>query len=539
MKVIKNNFPLKIIAIIVLFIMVFSCKKTTKNEAKLYQKMSNSEEQLYRPNFHFTPKSNWMNDPNGMFYLNGKYHLYFQYYPEDNVWGPMHWGHAISEDLVTWKEQPIAMYPDSLGYIFSGSAIVDINNTSGFGKDGKVPVVAIFTYHDPEGEKEEKIDFQSQALAYSLDEGQTWTKYSENPVLPNPGIKDFRDPKVIWDDENQQWVMALATYEKSLFYRSKNLKDWEFISDFGEHLGAHGGVWECPDLFPLNVEGTNETKWVLLQSLNPGHINGGSGTQYFVGDFNGKDFILDESFKAELDKKEAIWLDYGRDNYAGVTWSNIPESDGRKLFIAWMSNWEYAQDVPTEAWRGAMTIARELKLKKINGNYTLFSEPIRELDNYKTTKIEDSNITFTDHYILIGDKEIDINKSVIDINLSNLEKDTYNFSLSNDEGNLMQFGINNIDNYYYMDRSKSGNIAFSEKFANVISKAGFENRLKEVSIQIVIDKTSIELFYNDGETSMTEIFFPNSPLQTLKLNTENNSETRIEKLIISQLELNN
>ena len=351
-----------------LMLSIASCKTEKKTEDVAEVKAQADED--FRPNFHFTPEENWMNDPNGMFYLNGTYHLYFQYYPEGNVWGPMHWGHATSKDMITWEEQPIALFPDEKGYIFSGSAVVDENNTSGFGKDGKTPVIAIFTYHDPVGEKEGREDYQSQAIAYSLDEGKTWTKYKGNPVIPNPGIKDFRDPKVIWDDINKQWLMALATKEKTLLYTSQDLKEWEKLSEFGEKTGAHNGVWECPDLFPMQVEGSNEQKWVLIQSLNPGGYNGGSGTQYFVGDFDGKNFEPVAGMEA-LEEKHPFWIDFGRDNYAGVTWSNIPDEDGRHLFLGWMSNWLYAEKVPTETWRSSMTVARELKLIKEDDKYLI------------------------------------------------------------------------------------------------------------------------------------------------------------------------
>lgn len=479
-----------------------------------------------------------MNDPNGMFFLNGKYHLYFQYYPKDNIWGPMHWGHAVSKDLVTWLEQPIALYPDDLGYIFSGSAVVDKNNTSGFGKEGKPPIVAIFTYHNAEAEKAGKIDYQTQGIAYSLDEGQTWTKYTNNPVLNNPGIKDFRDPKVIWDQQHQQWLMVLATFEKTLFYSSKNLKDWKYLSSFGENLGNHDGVWECPDFFPVKVENSIETKWVLLQSINPGHINGGSGTQYFIGDFDGERFVLDETFKSQLKKNEAVWLDYGRDNYAGVTWSNIPEEDGRKLFIGWMSNWEYAQTVPTKKWRSAMTIPRELKLKKFNNEFIITSKPVNEFNQFKTKEINKENIVFSKDFNLIESKNIDINKSIIEVELSNLKSDIYTFILSNNLDENVKFGINNKTLNYFIDRSKSGDLSFSDKFANTVSKANFNHLKTKIKVEIVIDKTSIELFYNEGETVMTEIFFPTEPFESLSISTKNNSETSIEKLIVSQIETN-
>ena len=517
-------------------IAITACKEKNQSNDKHVVVMDTQEEQLYRPNFHFTPKHHWMNDPNGMFFLNGKYHLYFQYYPESNVWGPMHWGHAYSKDLVTWEEQPVALYPDELGYIFSGSAVVDVNNTSGFGKDGKTPVVAIFTYHDADAEKAGKIDFQTQGIAYSLDEGQTWVKYSKNPVLSNPGIKDFRDPKVFWDAQHNQWLMALATYEKTLFYTSKNLKDWQFLSDFGETIGNHDGVWECPDFFPLKVENSDQSKWVLLQSINPGHINGGSGTQYFVGDFDGKTFTVDPIFSKQLEKQEAIWLDYGRDNYAGVTWSNIPEKDGRKLFIAWMSNWEYAQVVPTQNWRSAMTISRELKLKKINDEYLLFSEPVKELNNFKNEVVKKENVIFSKPSELINNTLIDINKSVVEVVLSDLKSDVYTFTLANSKGEKVEFGIDNAEYFYFIDRSKSGDLSFSDKFANVVSKANFENKQEQLKVEIVIDKTSVEIFYNEGKTVITEIFFPSSPFESLSLSSKNNSETTIKNLIISQLE---
>ncbi|MFC7667650.1 PfkB family carbohydrate kinase [Hymenobacter humi] len=239
----------------------------------------------YRPAYHFTPAAHWMNDPNGMVYYQGTYHLFFQYYPDGMVWGPMHWGHATSTDLVRWKEQPIALYPDKLGMIFSGSAVIDKDNTAGFGKDA---MVAIFTHHSPEEEKKGQNKHQYQSLAYSLDAGKTWKKYEGNPVLPNPGIADFRDPKVSWYEAGKKWVMTLATKDRITFYSSPNLKNWTKESEFGAKLGAHGGVWECPDLFPMTLNG--KTHWVLIVNLNPGGPNGGSGTQYFVGNFDGKTF---------------------------------------------------------------------------------------------------------------------------------------------------------------------------------------------------------------------------------------------------------
>ncbi len=489
---------------------IFSCKNDSTEEEKQVAEVKVQKDEDYRPNFHFTPKKNWMNDPNGMFYLNGTYHLYFQYYPDDNVWGPMHWGHATSKDMITWEEQEIALFPDEKGYIFSGSAVVDRNNTSGFGEEGKTPVVAIFTYHEPEAAKEGKKDYQSQAIAYSLDEGQTWTKYEGNPVIPNPGIENFRDPKVIWDDINQQWLMALATTEKALFYTSQNLKEWKKLSEFGENTGAHDGVWECPDIFPMQVQGSDEQKWVLIQSLNPGGYNGGSGTQYFVGDFDGKEFTPVSGMEA-LEEKHPFWIDFGRDNYAGVTWSNIPDEDGRKLFLGWMSNWLYAEKVPTTTWRSSMTIARELKLIKEGDRYLLTSKPVEELKKYRVEKIQKKDIAVSGNTVVLNSEEVDLAKVEIRFNIKNLEETTYNLSLSNDMGEEFIISYNHPKKEFTMNRSHAGKNDFSDKFAAENSTAPRISDAQNLNAILIIDKTSIEMFFDDGKTVITEIFFPSQP----------------------------
>ncbi|MEQ9305459.1 MAG: glycoside hydrolase family 32 protein, partial [Marinoscillum sp.] len=223
--------------------------------------------------YHFEPTVNWMNDPNGMVYYAGEYHLFYQHFPDSNVWGPMHWGHAVSEDLIHWKHLPIALYPDSLGFVFSGSAVVDHENTSGLGSKENPPLVAVYTYSNQKEEFEGSITFQNQAIAFSLDSGRSWKKYSGNPVINNPGIKDFRDPKVSWVEEYQMWVMVLAVKDHVSVYSSKDLIDWTHESDFGESLGAHGGVWECPDLFKIKND-KGEEHWVMLVSINPGGLQG-------------------------------------------------------------------------------------------------------------------------------------------------------------------------------------------------------------------------------------------------------------------------
>ena len=262
----------------------------------------------YRPQIHFSPNEKWMNDPNGMFYLDGEYHLFFQHNPDASVWGPMHWGHAVSKDLVHWEERPIALYPDEQGTIFSGSAVVDWNNSSGLGSDNNPPIVALYTYHNAEMEKQGRIDYQTQALAYSLDKGQTWQKYTGNPVIENPGIKDFRDPKVMWHEPTQKWVMALAQKDHIGFYSSDNLIDWSLESTFGEEIGSHGGVWECPALLLMPVEGTNESRYVLLVSISPGGPNGGSATPYFVGDFDSYNMIFHRMKSSEIVDTNIVYL---------------------------------------------------------------------------------------------------------------------------------------------------------------------------------------------------------------------------------------
>ncbi|MFV8344035.1 glycoside hydrolase family 32 protein [Flavobacterium sp. XS2P39] len=512
---------------------LFGCKPSSS----LVEQKAYTEEELYRPNFHFTPKNYWMNDPNGMFYYKGNYHLLFQHHPNSNVAGAIHWGHAVSNDLITWTEKPIAIYPDEKGYIFSGSAVVDLENTSGFGSLQNPPIVAMFTYHDPVKEKAGKIDVQSQAIAYSLDEGLTWTKYENNPVIKNTNIQDFRDPKMTWDAIHKQWLMVLAAGDHSMLYRSENLKDWELLSDFGKGIGSHDGVWECPDFFPMPVEGSDQYKWVLLQSINPGGPNGGSATQYFVGDFDGKTFKLDESFSEDLKQKKSLWIDYGRDNYAGVTWSNISETDGRKLFIGWMSNWDYAQKVPTQKWRGSSTIPRELRLIKEGNHFRVLSQPVRELKKYVSKTVEKDIVKIDKKTVLVDKSQVDLSKLDIQFTMKDLKEDVYTFSLSNTSNNSVQFGINKKDKYFFIDRRNSGNLSFSDVFAKQISKAPFPADFDKIEVRVIIDKTSIEVFYNNGETVMTELFFPEKPMEIFSV-AKGIFDFNIENLIINQLNFN-
>jgi len=475
-------------------------------------------DQIHRPQFHFSPPAYWMNDPNGMVYNKGVYHMFYQHYPESSVWGPMHWGHATSKDLIHWEHQPIALFPDSLGYIFSGSVVVDVNNTTGFAKRGETPLVAIFTHHDPKGEREKKIDYQNQSLAYSLDDGKSWVKYEGNPVLKNPGIVDFRDPKVMWYEKDKKWLMTLATKDRITFYSSPDLKTWKKESEFGETEGAHGGVWECPDLFPLEVNG--KTEWVLLVSINPGGPNGGSATQYFVGDFDGSKFTPHST--------ETKWVDWGTDNYAGITWSNTGD---RKIFLGWMSNWQYANMAPTDPWRSAMTIPRELKLKKVANAFYLASEPVKELDKILST---DKKITYSE---VKG--SLDLSRDVKDLNGQYLLKFSspriadFSVIISNEQGEELIIGYDMQTNEYYVDRTKAGKKNFEIGFAKKHTATRISNSAA-MDLTLLVDVASIELFADDGLSVMTDIFFPNQIMNKLSVKTA--SPMKLNNVSISKVE---
>ncbi len=459
----------------------------------------------YRPQFHFSPPEKWMNDPNGLVFNKGIYHLFYQFHPEDIVWGPMHWGHATSKDLITWKNKPIALYPDKNGYIFSGSAVVDVENTSGFSTTENPPLVAIFTYHDIEGERAGKLNFQTQGIAYSLDNGDTWTVYDRNPVIKNFGIKDFRDPKVMWHEDSKRWVMSLVAGDHVKFYQSRNLKNWVLVGEFGKDKGAHGGVWECPDLFRLKVEGTEEEKWVLLVSINPGAPNGGSGTQYFVGDFDGKTFSpMHDDVK---------WLDYGTDNYAGVTYNNLPTDE--RVFIGWMSNWNYARDTPTERWRSAMTLPRTLSLhKSSDSSFVIKNYPIKQFNEQLIDHKRYHKITYKEPFILehysLGTSEISLK--------ANLNQDlTINLKSGNEKTDLFSFRIDPAENELTVDRRKSGIVDFEESFGKLIHKQAYKPSDTLVEVRMIVDRSSIEIFVDEGRYVFTEQVFPKEPFTKLEI----------------------
>lgn len=487
--------------------------------------VNNTNENLYRPDFHFTPRVGWMNDPNGMIFLNGQYHLFYQHYPDSTVWGPMHWGHATSSNMMDWKEQKIALYPDSIGMIFSGSAVLDKENTSGLGRDGIAPLVAIYTQHFMPGEKAGRTDFQNQSIAFSLDEGKTWTKYAKNPVLRTPNLKDFRDPKVIWHQATNKWIMSLAVADHIEFYSSPNLMNWTKESEMGKGLFAHGGVWECPDLLSFKVDG--KTIWVLLVSMNPGGPNSGSATQYMVGDFDGHIF---KPFSTQTK-----WMDYGPDNYAGVSFSNTGD---RKVLIGWMSNWNYANLVPTEKWRSAMTVPRELTLVKHqvksntksntnsssnlnasptieNQDFLLVSNPVKEMDTRFTKTMFKENFLVQKEYSLVNKSAI--LPSRIDLDL--LKANDFQLILSNAWNEQLLIGFNATKKEFYIDRQNAGVSNFYKGFAALSTAPRFVAGAA-MDLSLLIDKTSVELFADGGRTVMTALFFPTHPFTNCSIQSK-------------------
>ncbi len=453
----------------------------------------------YRPDYHFSPPYGWTNDPNGMFYKDGEYHLYYQYNPYGTRWGNMHWGHAVSKDLCKWKHMPIAIAPDPIGAIFSGSAVVDKDNTAGFGQDA---VVAVYTSFK---------GYQVQSISYSTDNGTTFTSYDGNPVLADPSYMDFRDSKVRWHAPTSRWIMTLATGQSITFYESKDLKEWKKLSEFDEETGAHGGVWECPDLFPLNYNGAE--KWVLLVSINPGAPNGGCATQYFIGDFDGRSFKADKL-------PYPLWIDYGCDNYAGVTWSNVP--NGRTLFIGWMSNHDYANFVPSLYFRNSMTVPRELKLMNNGRHVVLGSYPVKEIEGMRASAAKVANAVVKETHLVEGVAGMERGIYDLVFTLTPSSKAPFGFTLSNDAGEKVVFTFDKAQGVLTVNRAQSGNTTFHPRFYVDAITSPLSSK-DSYNVRLLVDKASSELFVNGGETVQTNIFFPSGPFNRIGFNTEGRS----------------
>jgi sucrose-6-phosphate hydrolase SacC (GH32 family) len=627
----------------------------------------------FRPQFHFTPATNWMNDPNGMVYYDGEYHLFYQYNPFGDKWGHMSWGHAVSPDLVHWEHLPVALYEENGVMIFSGSAVVDWQNTSGFGQNGQPPLVAIYTGHYTEK------PLQNQHIAYSTDRGRTWTKYAGNPVL-DVGKADFRDPKVMWHAPTKRWVMTvtLPTERKVSFYGSPDLKQWTHLSDFGP-AGAVKGIWECPDLFPVRIEGSLRRKWVLIMNIGSGSVAGGSGCQYFVGEFDVTRFVPDpnqpaasqpgsrlpsgrlladfegadfgdwqaegDSFKngpvKDFDRfsglvgrglatswgsgdkdqgtltsppfvidrshlnfligggqhpgetclnlivegdvvrtatgrnsgllawhtwdlsalrgqtatlqlvdrhtggwgqifvdhivlgdaafadpgEPALWVDYAKDFYAAVSWSDVPRRDGRRLWIGWMSNWEYANDVPTSPWRSAMSIPRALTLRRVAGDLRLVQTPVKELE-----KLREQRMRFSSRgNEATGSVWRQDAPETYELKAQFRPSDDAVFSLrlrqGTDEETVLHVDV--PGQRLTLDRTRSGQVAFHGRFPGSYD-APLRLVRGRLKLRVFVDTSSVEVFVNDGETVLTSLILPKPDSRGLELNVERGQLKRVE-----------
>lgn len=470
----------------------------------------------YRSQYHFTPAQNWMNDPNGLVYHNGEYHLFYQHNPFGNTWGHMSWGHAVSKDLVHWEHLPVALEEENNIMIFSGSAVVDKDNTSGFGSAENPPLIAIYTGHQESG------DFvrQDQRIAFSLDDGHTWTKYEGNPVIDEE-MADFRDPKVFWHDDTEKWVMAVALSrdQKIRFYGSSDLKNWEMLSEFGPAGAADDILWECPDLFELPVDGDpDQSRWVLQVDVNPGAVAGGSGGQYFVGNFDGERFVEDSSTEGKT-----LWVDYGRDFYAAQSYSDIPESDGRRIWLAWMNNWDYAQKIPTGSWRSAMTIPREVGLANTPDGYRLTQKPVQELQQLRTEKLNIENLSLTpevEEDNRLANFRGKAYEAVVEFDAG--DADRFGFRLRMGEGEQTLLGYDVANRRLYLDRTTSGEVAFDSSFASV-EEAPMIMENNRIRLHFFVDWSSIEVFADEGKVAITDRIFPSPESIGLELFSEGGS----------------
>ena len=484
-------------------------------EMKLSDTFDMTNKEKYRPVYHHTPAYGWMNDPNGMFYKDGVWHLYFQHNPYGSVWGNLAWGHSTSTDLVHWQYEGDPVMADALGLIFSGSSVVDKDNTAGFGAG---TIVSFYTSakSSPWG------DVQMQSMAYSTDGGKTFTKYDGNPVITSTA-RDFRDPKVFWYAPGKHWVMMLAVGQEMQIWSSADLKDWKYESSFGAKQGAHGGVWECPDLVELPVEGTKEKRWVLICNINPGGPFGGSATQYFVGTFDGKKFTNQFPTKTK-------WMDYGKDHYATVTFHNAP--DGRCVALGWMSNWQYAAVVPTKQYRSANTIARDLTLYRQDGDLLLRNAPSKEIEAARKDAKSIRKFNVSDAYSI--ENLLDGNDGAYEIEMEIKSNGAQKivFTLLNGKGESVLMYYDTAMRQFVMDRSNSGETAFSRDFPAMTAAPVGEG--DDFTLRLFVDRSSIEAFGDGGKFVMTNIVFPSEPYNKMKFESVRGSFT-VKKMNVYKL----
>ena len=504
------------------------------NLMKLSDTFDTTNTDYYRPSYHFTPLYGWMNDPNGMVYKDGEYHLYFQYNPYGSKWGNMHWGHAVSKDLLHWEHLDPAIARDPVGHIFSGSSVVDKRNTAGYGKDA---IIALYTNNSVNHD-------EVQCIAYSTDNGRTFTKYEGNPVLtPFDGLKDFRDPKVFWYEKGKCWYMIVSADKETRFYKSKNLKKWDYVSAFGKGMGQQPCQYECPDFFQLPVNGDKKNmKWVMIMNINPGCLFGGSATEYFVGDFDGKNFTC-------ADAQDAKWLDYGKDHYATVTFSNTGD---RVLAMTWMSNWQYANLTPFKQNRGANGLPRELKLFEKDGKYYVQEGPAPEVLALRKVSHDLGDETVDGNKMIKGaaaqmdgafEIEADITpdaNGIAGIEISNNKRERTLIYLDMKKGRIVtdrtesgltDFGKKSVphDIELAWDKQREAQAKLPARMVNSINyKNDFalatwaplslcETDKKSYHVDIFVDKSSVELFVDGGRIAMTNLVFPVEAYENVKL----------------------
>jgi fructan beta-fructosidase len=442
----------------------------------------------FRPQYHYTAEKNMINDPNGLVWYDGEYHLFHQY----NLHDAIHWGHAVSTDLVHWTHLPPAIFPDRIGQIYSGTAVVDTANTSGFQEGKEAVMVAAFTYAEHQGP-------QSQGIAYSNDRGRTWTMYQGNPVVPNPGKADFRDPKILWHEPTGQWVMVLTAGTHLDFYTSPDLKTWTFRSEWGRLDGSHGGEWECPDLFELPVEGSDETRWVLSVSIGRGAPAGGSGMQYFVGHFDGVKFR--NSNNPEL----ALWQNYGQDYYAGITWSNVPPADGRRLMIAWADNWMYRFDVPTTPFNGQLSLVHQLTLQTFPEGIRLVHSPVAEQDLLRGSGCTLENLTVPEGRSALPGPHGVCLEIIAEFDLAATSAHIFGIDVRTGSNQLTRIGFDAITQEAFVDRHLSG--AKPSMYWIGRNSVPFQPTADTLTLRIYLDRSSVEVFV-DGREVISTLILP-------------------------------
>lgn len=495
----------------------------------------------YRPVYHHTPLYGWMNDANGLVYKDGEYHLYFQYNPYGSKWGNMHWGHSVSKDLIHWDHLDPAIARDTLGHIFSGSTVIDKNNSAGYGKDA---MIAFYTSASDE-------HGQIQCMAYSTDNGRTYTKYEKNPILtPFDGLKDFRDPKVFWYEPAQKWYMIVSADKNMRFYSSTDLKNWEYLSQFGEGYGVQPNQFECPDLIQLPVDGDkNKMKWVMIVNINPGCPFGGSATEYFVGDFDGKEFHCD------TDKSVTKWLDFGKDHYATVCFSNLGE---RVVAVPWMSNWQYANVTPIHQYRGANALPRELSLYTKDGEIYMAANAVKETEGLRKGTTDVNDFVMTDEHLVSPLATGQEGACELEMDITPNKAQTVGFQLMNDKGEKTDIYLDLKAGRLVMDRTQSGLVAFGEKSEPHAKETDDHRKTESVNyvndfalgtwaplslcegktyhLNVFVDKCSVEIFVDGGRIAMTNLVFPTVPYNALRFYTQG-GEAEVKNLKVHQLGL--